>query len=307
MKHFIVIFHAISFLSGISAITLFTAAYIKYKKNLIKYYIFFIASMGMLLLEQTVSTYKIVNNLYSNILNDFIMVLSYISCSYLIYVVPLFIYKLINIEQTDRRKNLYSGLALIPLISLIDNYIFKSGVFVWIANMVLFTVIIACLILTIKNFKRITNDKIKSCIKILCIFSAIFVPYMYLDTKTEYISFLSENFPYGLLSVPAFYFVWNGVSIYWVIKYLKEKVFASERQQNKRDYSKEFYDKYKITNREQEVIVLLIKGYSYKEISEQLVISLSTVKTHIRNIYQKTDVKNKIELVNMINEKNTVV
>lgn len=305
MKHFIVIFHVISFLSGMSAITLFIAAYIKYKRELIKYYIFFIIAIGMLLLEQTISTYGIVNNLYSNILNDFIMVFSYISCSYIVYALPLFIYKLINIKQWDKMKNLYTGLALIPLISLIGKHIFETRVFVWIANIVLFTVIISCLIFTIRNFKRITNDRIRSCLKILCIFTVIFLPYMYLDTKTEYIPFLTKYFPYGLLSVPAFYFVWNGVSIYWVIKYLKE--FIPEKQQNIKELSREFYSKYKITNREQEVIELLIKGCSYKEISEQLVVSLSTVKTHIRNIYKKTDVKNKIELINMINEINTMV
>ena len=58
--------------------------------------------------------------------------------------------------------------------------------------------------------------------------------------------------------------------------------------------------KYKITPRELEVLKLLIKGKSYKDIGVELFISMSTVKTHVINIYQKLNVKNKVELSNLI-------
>jgi len=51
--------------------------------------------------------------------------------------------------------------------------------------------------------------------------------------------------------------------------------------------------------REQEVAALIIEGKSYRETAEDLCISLATVQSHIRNIYRKTGVKNKIELVNL--------
>ncbi|MGC8764362.1 MAG: ATP-binding cassette domain-containing protein [Brevinematia bacterium] len=58
-----------------------------------------------------------------------------------------------------------------------------------------------------------------------------------------------------------------------------------------------------ITGREKEIIHLLLKGYNNKQICEKLFISLNTVKTHIYSIYQKTNVKNRMELANLINEK----
>jgi len=58
---------------------------------------------------------------------------------------------------------------------------------------------------------------------------------------------------------------------------------------------------YNITNRESEVLDLLIKGVTYKEIGDKLFISIPTVKTHVSNIYQKMNIKNKVELVNLIN------
>ncbi len=60
-------------------------------------------------------------------------------------------------------------------------------------------------------------------------------------------------------------------------------------------------DHYDITQRESEVVNLLIKGKSYKEISEQLFISMPTVKTHVSNIYQKMSINNKVELINLLN------
>ena len=44
------------------------------------------------------------------------------------------------------------------------------------------------------------------------------------------------------------------------------------------------------------------QGKSNKEIAEELFLSESTVKTHIYNIFRKMDVKNRIEVICIINE-----
>ncbi len=56
------------------------------------------------------------------------------------------------------------------------------------------------------------------------------------------------------------------------------------------------YDSYNLTQREQEVAELLVKGYTYAKIGESLFISMPTVKSHVSNIYKKVGVKNKMEL-----------
>ena len=53
-----------------------------------------------------------------------------------------------------------------------------------------------------------------------------------------------------------------------------------------------------LSPREIEVLKALIDGLSNKEIGEKLFISVSTVKTHIINIYSKLGVKNRVEAVN---------
>lgn len=53
-----------------------------------------------------------------------------------------------------------------------------------------------------------------------------------------------------------------------------------------------------LSSREKEVLELLSKGLLYKEIAERLGITHETVKKHLKNIYQKLHVQNKIEAVN---------
>lgn len=50
-----------------------------------------------------------------------------------------------------------------------------------------------------------------------------------------------------------------------------------------------------LSRREQEMLEELSKGYRYKEIAEKLFISLDTVRTHVRNIYEKLQVNNRAE------------
>ncbi|EBY0478839.1 DNA-binding response regulator, partial [Salmonella enterica subsp. enterica serovar Kentucky] len=52
-----------------------------------------------------------------------------------------------------------------------------------------------------------------------------------------------------------------------------------------------------LTAKEREIVGMVCEGASNKLIARQLNISLSTVKTHLRNIFAKTEVINRTELV----------
>jgi DNA-binding NarL/FixJ family response regulator len=52
-----------------------------------------------------------------------------------------------------------------------------------------------------------------------------------------------------------------------------------------------------LTKREQEILALLAKGFLYKEIADQLGISLSTVRAHLHTVYEKLHVQSRTEAV----------
>lgn len=57
------------------------------------------------------------------------------------------------------------------------------------------------------------------------------------------------------------------------------------------------YDDYHLSDREKEVIRLLRQGKSNLDISDEMMISLSTVKKHVYNIYSKLNVKTRTQLL----------
>ena len=56
-------------------------------------------------------------------------------------------------------------------------------------------------------------------------------------------------------------------------------------------------EKYKLTTREKEILESLSKGNSYKLIAAEFAISIDTVRTHIKNIYEKLHVHSQTEAV----------
>lgn len=77
--------------------------------------------------------------------------------------------------------------------------------------------------------------------------------------------------------------------------HIARKVTKSFQQRNHLDEKSNL-----LTHKEKEVLGLLSKGFLYKEIGENLHISLNTVKQHIHKIYEKLHVSNRTEAINSL-------
>src|SRR6478609_533777 len=78
------------------------------------------------------------------------------------------------------------------------------------------------------------------------------------------------------------------------------KVLQMFRSQSAAEH-KEYID---LSEREKEILALLVKGKSYKAIASECFISIDTVSTHVRHIYEKLHVHSKSEAVaKAINQK----
>ncbi|SED42316.1 DNA-binding response regulator, NarL/FixJ family, contains REC and HTH domains [Tenacibaculum sp. MAR_2010_89] len=58
-----------------------------------------------------------------------------------------------------------------------------------------------------------------------------------------------------------------------------------------------------LSERENEVLTLLAKGKSYASIADELFLSINTIKTHTRNIYEKLQVNSKKEIMDKYGKK----
>lgn len=66
-------------------------------------------------------------------------------------------------------------------------------------------------------------------------------------------------------------------------------MFAGQHRSGTEDFN--------LSQREQEVLNLLVDGYSYKLVADKLCISMDTVRSHIKKIYEKLHVNSKSEAV----------
>lgn len=72
-----------------------------------------------------------------------------------------------------------------------------------------------------------------------------------------------------------------------------------EQAQDKNKRLEKLAQQYGLTSKEQEVSACILQGKTNAQISEELVISESTVKKHLYNIYAKTNVKNRLQLTTL--------
>lgn len=80
--------------------------------------------------------------------------------------------------------------------------------------------------------------------------------------------------------------------------YLSDYDLMSETQ--KTDIIRQAQTLNELTAREQEVLQQVLAGKSNREIAQALIISESTVKTHVRNIYSKVQVTSRAELISTL-------
>jgi DNA-binding NarL/FixJ family response regulator len=65
-------------------------------------------------------------------------------------------------------------------------------------------------------------------------------------------------------------------------------------------------DNFNLSEREREVLNFLVQGLAYKMISDQLCISIDTVRSHIKKIYEKMHVNSKTEAVALAFKNNLI-
>jgi DNA-binding CsgD family transcriptional regulator len=166
---------------------------------------------------------------------------------------------------------------------------------IYLISLIAILIILSLTFIKVLFFTRGLSDKDKQkaaktfgFIYLLCfIFYMITLIYFsdpYSGTFFEHFLLFSLNLP------PLFYLKW----------FLKKYYLDHPLQLDKEPNWGSVFSKYKISNREGEIMRLLLEGKSNKDIEDELFISIKTVKNHIFHIYQKLKVKNRVQLVNLV-------
>lgn len=103
------------------------------------------------------------------------------------------------------------------------------------------------------------------------------------------------------LVVTAAIFLWvlYGMPVFFLKRFIENYHGPLEKNLSDGHRIDALFQKYNISKREQEIVNLICRGKTNKQIEDELFIALQTVKDHVSRIYQKTGVKNRVQLTNL--------
>lgn len=153
-------------------------------------------------------------------------------------------------------------------------------------------------ILLKKGVDKNWNYALKTFVRKIGIFTIIYAPLSAVFYITQYIV---QHFSHDSL-VDLFYldFLYLGISSIVSISFLLNYLTKLGTIPYKTKLDQNQIDTFSISPRENEVLELILKGLSNKQICDSLCISISTVRTHISHIFEKTEVRSRMELVSKL-------
>lgn len=317
MKHLLLFLYFISYTSGIGAITLGLFFYIKTKNLYVKYVLIADIAFTSFLFFDNLNFYTDIFihrfPFWMNIVKILGLTLSGIL---IIYFFTLSAYSILNIEISKHKKIIYFGLSsiffiicisslyilyhlqLISELAAVHSCFFLPNIFTSIG-------IIYDVFFIIKNLAKF-NNLIRQFLKMLIILTCIITPISILTNVLQYWHFSNIPIAYS----PIEYFLFNLSALIFVKKNLQQTPnilikaeFEQKKISNETHFFDDFSNTYNLTQREIEITKLVSSGLSNQEIAENLFISANTVRNHIYNIYKKTGIKNRYELINLISTK----
>lgn len=115
-------------------------------------------------------------------------------------------------------------------------------------------------------------------------------------SAVEFVLQVSDVQPYHPISVEYVFFL--SLTVLAVIAAVRS--LAADAETRPVAVSDDVAARYALTAREREMIALVARGLTNKEIAYELGISPATVRTHVYNLFQKTGVQSRIGLINKI-------
>ncbi len=280
------LYNFLSYTTGIAAVIFNIILLILKKDKDYLNHLVLLISFIIIIISSTLSFYIHIYDI--NLINvKFIVWLRYFGVSIIIFTLPNFINNLIKFKNYSYYNVFFSIISAVSGMSTFLIF-FKYHELTSVISMtfLLISMLYSLAIIYI-FFKKYTACDLFIFLRIISVATLFFIPFMIgFYNFRKYFPFLEK----GPIIFPGYFIIWNFVFIIFFLK-----IFFRPKDKD-HELIRNFIKKYSLTKRELEIIDLLVKGLSYKEIQSKLFISMPTVKTHITHIYEKTGMKSKMDL-----------
>ncbi|MCZ9838304.1 helix-turn-helix transcriptional regulator [Brachyspira hyodysenteriae] len=308
LGYILLIAYLFGFIIGFSTILFSIIYYIIERVAWLKYYIVFLFTFAFLLLIRAIKLLSFLTIPYfmsNNIFNTLYFFSFSVAMSLMLYFIPAFLYRFLNINWNFKQNIVYISLSIIHFILSILGILITFDIYI-ISSIIFYISIIVIFVIGAINYKSIKDKTMKLIVKILGLITIIIYPVL----MYQLILYRMEVADIGFMDITLllFYIWWNLVMLgylsWYFINIVNNKMSnTSNMKNNMIDNSKIENESGKeidinLTRREKEILSYLLDGKTNKEVSLILSISLNTVNNHVANIYEKSGVKNRVELVN---------
>ncbi|GAK51158.1 transcriptional regulator, LuxR family [Candidatus Moduliflexus flocculans] len=302
MKHLYLFYFLLTFSVGTVSLGIAATLYVKTRTAFLRHYLYFYAPFSFLVMLNVVLFYIRFNiPSISHALFDVLDYLESAVAKYLVmFTTPVFIHYVFHVPRATLKNRIIGGLAIALFIG---RHVFDIAVhdeFIGsIGKAISDTSMVGVMIYSFATGWRYrTNFQEAASPKQIRLFLIIFGCYLPLLFNDMFLS----GFSY-IRFYPILYCLLSVLFSYDFLHKPQPPAIetAPQPQMSSTLPDDAFFARYNISAREKEIVALLAQGYSNQQIGDTLFISRNTVKTHIRNIYQKLEVNSREELKTRLN------
>lgn len=299
MIHIVVFGYVFVVLVGIVCLTIATFLYLKFRNKLLFNFLIYFSAFTLFVFSYLVVLTYINVNLADESFIILILVIAIIlfSYSFLMFSILHFVHILVLKNSSAKRNFVEILIGFIALLILGSSFkinwgeeqIYQTQNFsVLFSIVLLFLVIGYSFIMKLIHIKKIEDERKRILIK-TSIMNIIFIPGFILDY------YLLKSGYYSVF-IPIFYLCSSILFLLYFVKKHNADLITVQMFNDSQECI-DYLAQAGISKREKEIVDLILKGYTNRKIANQLFISLSTVKTHIKNIFQKLKVESRFEII----------
>ncbi len=295
MIHFALFANLFSLCTGAVSITISLFFFMQYRKKVVIWYTMMLGMVILLVTSRMVELYCfIIGADHTDVAQLCPSIIEKLGYTIGMVAGPRFCLHLIGITINKRIGYILTVIAaLYALVAAAEIIAMSRGVAtvlrLGVGLPILFGTYIFLCIIAVLKLESIANLQLRTAVKIFFILSLLVLPL----ALVKYFRDL-PYLPWHLENSLALCAVTVG-SIFFAVRFFNQPSFLS-----KGNISDHFRQRFATTAREEEIILLAVQGLSNGAIGDKLFISVRTVESHLYNIFQKTGVKNRVQLINLI-------
>jgi DNA-binding CsgD family transcriptional regulator len=297
MKETAIIFYGILLQVNIVTLTTGVLTYLRYRKESLRYFLMIYGSLQLLQLGLLLKACSVYASKETIVLHNMVSFLGLVGTLVLLFVLPVF-----PLYMTGRKPG-----KLLKVMAAVLAFAFITGVLFWpnkgttifllINKTIIAFVLFSSTVIILSSLRNIRRSSKYKAIGYILGISVILLPGIFAKSAQDSLALYQSIWSSKPLVLLFFLLLTNCGGLLLIKTYFDVPFYVNPEDGKLSEY---FISKYNITEREGEIIMLLQKGKAYKEIAEELTIAYKTVDAHIQNIYSKTAVSSRRQLVNLI-------